>query len=61
MTEKSREIYSVYYERIVLAIEKANLIFGGIIMYNEIEYVITSDGRRVSYQEFIEEQRANRN
>ena len=29
-------------------------------MYNEIEYVITSDGRRVSYQEFIEEQRANR-
>lgn len=30
-------------------------------MYNEIEYVITNDGRRVSYQEFIEEQRANRN
>ena len=40
---------------------KLNLIFGGIIMYNEIDYVITSDGRRVSYEEFIEEQRANRN
>ena len=30
-------------------------------MYNEIDYVITADGRRVSYEEFIEEMKANRN
>ena len=60
MIERAREIYSVYYERIVLAIEtKSN--FGGIIMDNEIDYVITADGRRVSYEEFIEEMRASRN
>lgn len=30
-------------------------------MCNEIDYVITADGRRVSYEEFIEEMRASRN